>query len=193
MYYKAIIANLSRAFDALQHNPIIHSTDTLNSLSADATNSDTIQKIINFKERKGPFSIMLSSIQDINKYAEIDNKTFKIIKKILPGAFTVLLKKKKKNNLSNLVFEKSNLIGVRVPKHFFTIKLIETFKRPIITTSLNKTGEIPILNLKNIDNIYKDILIFDDDKKKKSKGSTILDLSNNQIKILRDGDGIYKI
>ena len=192
MYYKANIRTISKALEGLKHNFIIHSTDTLNSLSADATSNKCVQKVINFKNRKGPFSIILNSINNIAEYAEIDNNQLKLVKKLLPGSFTVLLKSKE-SYLSKLVTEDSNLIGIRIPDHKFTLDLINQFKKPIITTSLNKTGKKPISNLKKIAKIYSDILIFDDEKEKQSKGSTILDISKDEIKIVRYGDGIYKL
>tara|TARA_Y100001968_G_scaffold182148_1_gene166799 strand:+ start:181 stop:759 length:579 start_codon:yes stop_codon:yes gene_type:complete len=192
MYYKADMINIEKAKDALNNNFIVHSTDTLNSLSADATSDNCIQKVIDFKNRGGPFSIILNSINNIFEYAEINNNQFKLVKQLLPGPFTVLLKAKN-SNLSKLVTENSNLIGIRIPNHKFTLNLIEKFKNPIITTSLNKTGERPISNLKKIAKIYPDILIFDDKKKRESKGSTILDISKNEIKIVRYGDGEYKL
>ena len=192
MYYKANIRTISKALEGLKHNFIVHSTDTLNSLSADATSNKCVQKVINFKNRKGPFSIILNSINNIAEYAEIDNNQLKLVKKLLPGAFTVLLKSKE-SYLSKLVTEDSNLIGIRIPDHKFTLDLINQFKKPIITTSLNKTGKKPLSNLKKIAKIYSDILIFDDEKEKQSKGSTILDISKDEIKIVRYGDGIYKL
>ena len=192
MYYKADINNISEAIKGLKNNFIVHSTDTLNSLSADATSDRCIQTVIDFKQRKGPFSIIVNSIKDIPKYANVNTTQLNIINQVLPGPFTVLLEAKK-NNLSKLVTEGSNLVGIRIPNHKFTLDLIREFKKPIITTSLNKTGEAPISNLKKVTKIYSDILIFDDEKERQSKGSTILDISKNEIKIVRNGDGVYKL
>ena len=192
MYYKANINNISEAIKGLKNNFIVHSTDTLNSLSADATSDRCIQTVIDFKQRKGPFSIIVNSIKDIPKYANVNTTQLNIINQVLPGPFTILLEANK-NNLSKLVMEGSNLVGIRIPNHKFTLDLIKEFKKPIITTSLNKTGEAPISNLKKVTKIYSDILIFDDEKERQSKGSTILDISKNEIKIVRNGDGVYKL
>ena len=192
MYYKADINNISEAIKGLKNNFIVHSTDTLNSMSADATSDRCIQTVIDFKQRKGPFSIIVNSIKDIPKYANVNTTQLNIINQVLPGPFTILLEANK-NNLSKLVMEGSNLVGIRIPNHKFTLDLIREFKKPIITTSLNKTGEAPISNLKKVTKIYSDILIFDDEKERQSKGSTILDISKNEIKIVRNGDGVYKL
>ena len=192
MHYRSNLINITKAIEGLKNSFIVHSTDTLNSLSADATSDQHIQRVIDFKQRKGPFSIIINSIKDIHKYAEVSMDQLNIINQVLPGAFTVLLEAKK-SNLSKLVAEGSSLIGIRIPHHKFTLDLIKKFKKPIITTSLNKTGETPISNLKKVAKIYPDILIFDDGKEKRSKGSTILDISSDEIKIVRHGDGEYKL
>ena len=60
-----------------------------------------------------------------------------------------------------------------------------------MTTSVNMTGQKPIINLKEIPNNFKHILLYDDEKRKLSKGSTILDFSNKKINVVRLGDGKY--
>ena len=171
---------------------ILHSTDTLPGIACDATSDNAIKKVTQIKNRKGPFSIILSSINQIERYACLDTFSIEIINKILPGPFTVLLKNNYKNKLSNLVTENSNFIGIRIPKHYFTIELSKIFKKPIITTSINLTSEKPLRNLNKIPNDFKNILVYNDKITRESKGSTILDISNQKITILRQGDGIYK-
>ena len=87
--------------------------------------------------------------------------------------------------------EKSKLIGFRIPNHPFTNNLIKRLKKPILTTSVNMTGQKPIINLKEIPNNFKHILLYDDEKRKLSKGATILDFSNKKVSIIRLGDGKY--
>ena len=66
------------------------------------------------------------------------------------------------------------------------------FKKPIITTSLNVTKKESITDLKTASIDFKDLVIFDDEINRDSKGSTILDFSSDVIKIIRYGDEIYK-
>ena len=83
-------------------NLIIYPTDTLYGLGADATNTLAVQKINTLKKRKSPLSIMIQSIDEIQKYAMVNQNKINILKKILPGPFTILLKTKK-SNLSHLI------------------------------------------------------------------------------------------
>jgi len=191
-YFKATSENIPIAVEYLRNsNLIAHSTDTLPGLAADATNDKAIDKIIKLKKRPGPYSIIISSLDDIEKYAIVNKKQIDKINKILPGKFTVLLKNNNKNNLSKLCLGGSDLIGFRIPEHQFTNELVSEFKKPIITTSLNVTTHDSITDLKTASIDFKDLVIFDDKIKRVSKGSTILDFSSNEIITIRHGDESY--
>ena len=191
-YFKATSENIPIAVEYLRNsNLIAHSTDTLPGIAADATNDKAIDKIIKLKKRPGPYSIIISSLDDIEKYAIVNKKQIDKINKILPGKFTVLLKNNNKNNLSKLCLGGSDLIGFRIPEHQFTNELVSEFKKPIITTSLNVTTHDSITDLKTASIDFKDLVIFDDKIKRVSKGSTILDFSSNEIITIRHGDESY--
>ena len=192
-YHIADKNTLTHAVKLLKNEDvIIHSTDTLPGFACDATSDNAIEKIISMKNRKGPFSIIINSIHEIEKYAKLNVMQLKKIKKILPGPFTILLNNNNNNNLSKLVTPGSDLIGFRIPNHTFTMQLTKKFKNPIITTSINLTGQQPIINLQKVPKEFKSIHVYDDQNIKESKGSTILNFTNKKITILRDGDGIYK-
>ena len=189
-YYKISKTVLKIAIRELNDgNIIIHSTDTLPGLAVDATNDIALKKLIKLKGRGGPFSIIVTSIGMISEYSFVSELNEVIINKILPGPYTVLLKNNNKNKLSNYVVEKSELIGFRIPKHSFSQNLVKGLNRPIVTTSFNITGQESILELEKVSEHFKEIVIFDDERRAPSKGSTILDLSQKNMKIIRKGDG----
>ena len=192
-YFKASSDNIPIAIKSLTESGIIaHSTDTLPGLAADATNSNAINKIIKLKKRPGPYSIIINSLNDVKKYAIVNQKKMDEINKLLPGKFTILLKNNHNHDLSKLALGDSELIGFRIPNHDFTNQLVYKFKKPIITTSLNVTKKESITDLKTASIDFKDLVIFDDEINRNSKGSTILDFSSDAIKIIRYGDEIYK-
>ena len=159
-YHIANNINIPSAIKALQKKEvIIHSTDTLPGLACDATSSKAVKKIIDLKGRKGPFSIIIKSVESIKDYSLINNDQLKIINSLLPGPFTILAKNNNQNNLSKLITEKSGLIGFRIPNHLFTNNLVKKFNNPIVTTSINMTGKQSIIDLKSIPNNFKHILI----------------------------------
>ena len=184
--------SISSAVQALKEEKvIIHSTDTIPGLACDASSDKAVKKIVALKNRKGPFSIIIESTRDIENYSIIDDKQLDIINNLLPGPFTILAKNNNQNNISKLVTEKSELIGFRIPNHSFTNNLIKEFKTPIVTTSVNTTGQKSIIDLKAIPTNFKHILVYDDEKRKLSKGSTILNFSNKEVTVIRYGDGKY--
>ena len=173
-------------------NMIIYETDTLYGLGVDATNSEAILKINKLKKRAMPLSVMLKSINEIKKYASVSENEFKIIERILPGPFTLLLKPRP-SNLSNLVTYNSNKIGIRVPNNKFCLQLLSKFKKPIITTSVNVHGTQSLNNIDEIEEKFFNIDTYEGNINNDSNGSTILDFMENKTNIIRQGDGIFNL
>ena len=171
-------------------NILIYPTDTLYGLGADATNTLAIKKINKLKKRKTPLSIMISSLEEIDKYAIINSYTKKELKKIFPGPFTALLQPKK-TNLSHLVQNQSDKIGIRIPNHPFCLDLLNEYKKPIITTSVNTHGEKALNNINEIEKKFSKINIYYQNNNLDSKGSTIIDFTKKPPVLIRMGDGKY--
>ena len=171
-------------------NILIYPTDTLYGLGADATNSSAIEKINKLKQRKSPLSIMVASLKELNNYAVLDLKIIKQLEKIFPGPFTALLQSKK-TNLSHLVRNKSNKIGIRIPDNSFCLNLLKKYKKPIITTSVNIHGEKALNRIDEIEKKFSEINIYCQNNNLDSNGSTIIDFTETPPIIIRKGDGIY--
>ena len=80
-----------------------------------------------------------------------------------------------------------NKIGFRVPNYPFLIKLLSSYKKPITTTSINTTGQEPLNNPDEIEEIFgNDIdLILDAGKIKNSNASKIYIFDQNNISQIR--------
>ena len=173
---------------------IAYPTDTLYGFGVDATNTNAINNLNFLKGRTQPLSIIISSINEINKYGIVSKNILTKIENYLPGPYTLLLQKKD-SKLSHLVTYGSELIGIRIPKHNFSIDIVKTINKPIITTSINKTGGTPLNRANDIENNYPQIPIFEDQEQKmiNSNGSTIINIHNNEIKLFRQGDGNFPL
>ncbi|MAR15423.1 MAG: threonylcarbamoyl-AMP synthase [Candidatus Marinimicrobia bacterium] len=171
-------------------NILIYPTDTLYGLGADATNTSAIEKINKLKKRKTPLSIMVSSLNEIEKYAVINSDIKKELKKVFPGPFTALLQSKK-TKLSYLVQNQSDKIGIRIPNHPFCLDLLNEYKKPIITTSVNTHGEKALNNINEIEKKFSKINIYYQNNNLDSKGSTIIDFTKKPPILIRMGDGKY--
>ena len=190
MIYSCDNTSINKAVSILKSGGIIiYPTDTLYGLGVDATNSKAIKLLNLLKSRKEPLSIILESYNKINNYGKLNKQYEKLVNKIFPGPFTILINSIK-SNLSPLVNQSSCYIGIRIPNHSFPIKIVETLGNPIITTSVNKKNQIPINNIYDMEKIFPKIDIFKDKINIDSKGSTIINLTDNPYKIIRYGDGV---
>ena len=182
--------NVDIAIDLInQGKIIIYPTDTLYGFGVDATNSIAVNNLNKLKNRIQSYSIIVSSFDMLKEYAEFDNKMLKKIKCFLPGAYTVILKKTS-NNLSNLVNLNLPTIAIRIPNSPFILDVVKKNNKPIVTTSVNSHNELSLNDVNIINEKYNSINIFSDKNiNLHSKGSTIIDCTKKEFKIIRYGDG----
>ena len=171
----------------LDGNAIVYPTDTIYGFGADATNKEAINKINTMKQRNAPLSIMVNSIDRIHRFGCINNEQLNILNTYLPGPFTFLLHKKK-SPLSDLISAGSEKIGIRIPNHPFCSQLT-TALGPIVTTSVNLHKENPINDPVVINNKFNNVFIYSDGSIERGISSTIVDISESEINILRQGEG----
>ncbi len=193
MIYPATNQYTDLACNALKNGDIIvYPTDTLYGFGVDATNTNAIQHLNQLKGRLQPLSIILENIEQINQYAKLTDTIKNDLENIFPGPYTVLLVAKE-HNLSPLVQNGSEKIGIRIPNHFFPITLTKLLQKPIITTSINRHGQQALNDVTQVEIEFPNIDIFEDSKHTYSKGSTIIDYSTSNLKIVRQGDAPYPL
>ena len=160
----------SKIVRQLKESIFIYPTDTIYGIGCDAENNDLVGKIRTIKKRdKKPFSIIAPNISWIKKNCEIDEK---ILKKYLPGAYTLLLKKKNRNFLKHI--SDNEYLGIRIPNHPMT-KILQKTKNPIVTTSVNLSGEKSANNISEIDQeILNQVDFVIDAGKLSGKSSTLI-------------------
>jgi len=184
-----ITLDLSKAIDALKNGQVIvYPTDTLYGLGADIFNDDAIKKIFKIKKREknNPLSVAVANIKELEKIAFVDEKSRSLVKAFLPGKLTIVLKKK--NIVSNLVTGGQNKVAIRIPNNKIALDLLTNFG-PITATSANIHGKKPSVNINDI-NIQlnsSDIAVYLDNGILDGKPSTIIDMTEKSIKIIRIG------
>lgn len=172
---------------------ILYPTDTLYGLAVDIYNEKALKRVYSIKKRSlnKPLSICISDASKIPKVAKINEKTLKVISKLLPGPYTILLEKQ--DNISDLLTANSNKIGIRIPENKICQQLSKNF--PITTTSANisnnKTESIPNLILKQLNSDID--LILDVGSLRNQEPSTIIDFTVDKPKIMREGIGLNNL
>lgn len=173
---------------------VVVPSDTVYGLVVDATNEKAVQKLIQFKNRPPgkPISIFVEDFPMLKRYVEVNEKQMKILKELLPGPFTVILKSTHKT-CGALESEKKTL-GIRIPDNQFVINLVKNFGKPLTATSANLAGRPSHYSIESLLNELPDSkkklidLIIDVGQLPRNKPSTVIDLTAPQLKIIRQGD-----
>lgn len=141
---------------------------------------------IKMRPEDKPYTLMLGDPNDIQKYAYISNDAEKIIKAFMPGSITLLLKSK--GNMPGYVTHNTGVIGVRVPDMKDVQEFIKYCEKPLLVPSANKSGDKPAMNSKEVKDIFKNEVGFVfEGECPGGVPSTIVDLTGEQVKILREG------
>jgi tRNA threonylcarbamoyl adenosine modification protein (Sua5/YciO/YrdC/YwlC family) len=134
----------------------------------------------------------------ISSIAELDGSSFALLKRIMPGPFTVLLKRSR--DLSRYMKDKRKLVGIRMPDSPLLMDLINLYGKPIATTSIPYEISDPhqwkserLLHYGyEVEQIYGHglDLILDLGQAIPANETTLLDLSEGGVDIVRQGMGI---
>ncbi|WP_138434382.1 L-threonylcarbamoyladenylate synthase [Winogradskyella algicola] len=176
---------------------VIYPTDTVYGLGCDITNIKALERIAQIKGvklEKSNFSFVCEDLSNLSDYVkQIDTSTFKILKRALPGPYTFILPGSK--SLPN-PFKKRKTVGIRVPDNSIALALVSALGNPIVSTSIRDEDDIieyttdPELILEKWDNLV-DIVV--DGGYGGNEASTIIDLSEDSPKVVREGKGSLEI
>ena len=165
---------------------IVYPTDTLYGFGADATNESAIDKINHIKGRIGPMSVMAANKNIALDWMNVSNEQIEIIDTYL-GEEQTLIVPVKDNIVCTKILGEDNTLGIRIPNNKFCNELSFQFGKPIVSTSVNRSGKVPLNNPIQIESEFGseiDLLI-DSGTLSNSPGSRIYQLKDNNITILR--------
>lgn len=169
---------------------VIFPTETVYGIGTNAYCEKSVEKIYEIKERpeEKPLSILVSNVNEISKYAIINNSMEEqIIKNFMPGPITIILEKRPE--VFNYITSGKNTIGIRIPDNKIILKILEALKLPIVAPSANISGHPSGIELNEIlpDFENKVDICIDGGKSELSESSTIVQVVDNEIKVLRQG------
>lgn len=171
---------------------IIYPTDTVYAIGCDALNVRAVEEICKMKDinpAKSNLSIICYDLSNISEYARVDNATFKLMKKNLPGAFTFIL-----NTTSSLpkIYKNKKTVGIRVPDNNIIRQLVHELGNPILTTSIKDDDEVVeyTTDPELIYEKYQDMVnVVIDGGYGGIEGSTVVDCTGDEPEIIRQGSG----
>ena len=185
-----MIASLKATLDSLEQGKIIlYPTDTVWGLGCDATDEKAVAKIYTLKNRAASKSliILVDSIEMLQKYVGAIPKAAISILSTANKPTTIIY-----NNPVNLAANtvaKDNTIAIRIVKNGFCNKLIQEFKKPIVSTSANVSGTTTPKSFSEISQPILhgvDYIVNLHQEKETTKSSTILKIEGNNIVVLRE-------
>tara|TARA_B110000003_G_scaffold150939_1_gene151787 strand:- start:47375 stop:47992 length:618 start_codon:yes stop_codon:yes gene_type:complete len=173
---------------------VIYPTDTIYGIGCDIFQPKAVERIAKIKGidlKKQNFSFICSDLSHLSDYAlPIDRSLYKIMRKVLPGPYTFILNAN--SNIPKLFKIKKKTVGIRVPNHNIPLQLVDQIGNPLLTTSL-------IENTDNIESNIEPSIIYENYKNKvdividgglgKLTPSTVLDCTQSEIEIIREGLG----
>lgn len=197
--------HLKRIFNITDHlknsKIILLPTDTRYALACSYANKKGIERIRTIRQLQKDhlFTLLCDSLSGISKFAKLNDPQFKLIKKLIPGPYTFILPATKEVPRL-LLSPRRETIGFRVPDDLICQKLIEEVGHPLLATTANhpdydelKFTNDPNDRLELFRRFEKQVdIIVDNEQALSDESSTIVDMSNEEIKIVRSGKGFDK-
>lgn len=169
---------------------IAYPTETFYGLGADAGNENAIRKIYSIKGRNfnNPISVIIDQTAQLQSLVEgVPNNAMLLMQAFWPGALTIVFKAA--GVVSPLLTAGTDKIGVRISSHPAARAIAAKLGRPVTATSANLSGAPECSTADEVINQIGDKLdaIVDLGKTSGGIGSTIIDITCNPPKILRQG------
>lgn len=185
---------IAKVVKALQDGElIVYPTDTVYAIGCDALNVRAVERICRMKgvnPQKSNLSIICSDLSNLSEYAKVNNATFKLMKKNLPGPFTFILP-----TSSELpkIYKNRKEVGIRVPDNNIVRTLVAELGNPLLTMSVHDEDDELIeysIDPELIHEKYANqVSIVIDGGMGGIEPSTVVDCTDDEFEVVRQGKG----
>lgn len=187
---------INRVVDVLRYGGIIiYPTDTIYGIGCDLMSRkaiDRLCKIMDIKPSKLDLSFICTDLSQVSEYVkQIETPVFKVLRKSLPGPFTFILESS--NRVPKILDVSKKTVGIRIPNHNIPIALVAELGNPIMTSSVKDEDTI-VEYTTDPEEIYEDfknkVDMIIDGGVGGNIPSTVIDCTNNELLVLRQGLGV---
>ncbi len=169
---------------------ILYPTDTIWGIGCDATNSDAVKKVYELKRRADnkAMLVLLDSVNNLERYVkDVPEIAYDLID-VAVSPLTIIYENG--YNLAPNLLGEHNSVGIRITNEKFSQMLCKRFRRPIVSTSANISGDPSAAIFDEISQAIKDGVDFVVDYRRddliKRKASSVIKLgTDGSVKILR--------
>ena len=176
---------------------IIYPSDTVYGMGCDITRQKAVERVAQIKgikPEKSNFSFVCSDLSHLSDFAKpLNNTVYRLMKSLLPGPFTFVIDAN--NKVPKLFQSKKKTVGIRVPDNNIPREIVRKLGNPILSTSIHDEDDIIEYSTdpELIYEKYKDIVdIVIDGGYGGNEPSTIIDCTNDEFSIIRQGKGIIE-
>ena len=169
---------------------IAYPTDSGYALGCALGNKTAMERIVKIRKlkRHHHFTLMLKDLSHVGEYAKLNNSGFRLLKKILPGAYTFILEGAK-DIPNRLLNGNRKTIGVRVSSNTIVQTILGGLEDPLMSVSLIMQG-YEFYNGNDVKTVLSnsiDLII--DSGHCPPEPTSVIDISEDEILILREGAG----
>jgi len=182
---------INKVTETLQKGGVIaYPTDSGYALGCALGNKSAMERIVKIRQlkRHHHFTLMLKDLSHVGEYAKLNNSGFRLLKKILPGAYTFILEGTK-DIPNRLLNGNRKTIGVRVSSNIIVQAILGDLLDPMMSVSLIMNG-YEFYNGNDVKTVLSnsiDLII--DSGHCPPEPTSVIDISEDEIIILREGAG----
>ena len=194
---------IDQVVEALRSGAVmLYPTDTVYAIGCDLNSKSGVERVRKLKQMSNdkPLTFLCPSLSDIAQYAVVSDSAYRIMRNLIPGPYTFLLPTTKL--VPKLVMSpKRKTTGIRVPDHRVCQALLNAMGNPLISTSAHvpvddETIPVKVRDPENLSlaELFASMerlvdVILDTGEEPSYEVSTILDLTNDEPSIVRQGLG----
>lgn len=171
---------------------VVCPTDTGYAFAANALDTRAVAGVYHLKGRSfsNPIHIAVSSIEEAEKYADLDEVARFLAGRYLPGALTLVLPRK--DIIPPMLVAGLNTVGIRIPDSRVMLRLVELTGCPLTATSANVSGRPGTYTVEEVEaQLGEDMsgvaVVLDQGPIKVRELSTIIDLTQSPPQLVRQG------
>jgi tRNA threonylcarbamoyl adenosine modification protein (Sua5/YciO/YrdC/YwlC family) len=169
---------------------IVYPTDTVYGLGCDIQSKKALEKVRRIKkiDNRRHLSFVFADLKAIAEYAQVNDPTYKILRRYLPGPYTFVLQATRL--VPRIVLTKRHEVGIRIPDNRICQALVAELGHPILSSSVRMPDEQLLDDPREIEKLYKgqvDLVV--DGGVIMPQPSSIISLLEDFPQVLRAGKG----
>lgn len=169
---------------------IVYPTDTVYGLGCDIQSKKALEKVRRIKkiDNRRHLSFVFADLKAIAEYAQVNDPTYKILRRYLPGPYTFVLQATRL--VPRIVLTKRHEVGIRIPDNRICQALVAELGNPILSSSVRMPDEQLLDDPREIEKLYKgqvDLVV--DGGVIMPQPSSIISLLEDVPEVLRAGKG----